>query len=86
MGGVYVTYVADVDQGQWLVVTPVWSFNTKNNKNSNFICVTPTYKVLYSKQYKEMWCKESLEKPVDKNKENNLHILQQSTTGDKKLP
>ncbi len=26
MGGVYVTYVADVDKGQWHVVRLVWSF------------------------------------------------------------
>ncbi len=29
MGGIYGTYVADVDKRQWHVGTPVWSFNIK---------------------------------------------------------
>ncbi len=29
MGGIYVTYVADVDKGQWPLVTLVWSFTVR---------------------------------------------------------
>ncbi len=32
MGGVYVTYVADVDKGQQHVGTPVWCFKSHKQK------------------------------------------------------
>ncbi len=38
MGGVYVTYVADFDKGQWHVVTLVWAFHS--SKLSVDVCLS----------------------------------------------
>ncbi len=53
MGGVYETYVANVDKGQWHVVTLVWSFKS----SAVSVTIFQVWGVKFKKKKHEFKCK-----------------------------